>query len=144
MCSGVFHKNGGKIVGREHFILSDTFNEDRKEILNSFIKQFYLGTAYVPKEILIEEEIPDMKAVSKWLSQKRGNKVTIHVPKRGEKSELMEMVRKNALDMINQYRDKFLRKQRENERALEELKQVLGLNKLPTRIEAYDISNISG
>ncbi len=56
----------------------------------------------------------------------------------------MEMVRKNALDMINQYRDKFLRKQRENERALEELKQVLGLNKLPTRIEAYDISNISG
>ena len=144
VCVQVFFIRTGKIVGREHFILSDTFNEGREEILNSFIKQFYLGTAYVPKEILIEEEIPDAKAVSKWLSEKRGNKVTIHVPKRGEKSELMEMVRKNALDMINQYGDKFLRKQRENQRVLEELKQVLGLSKLPTRIEAYDISNISG
>ena len=134
----------GKIIGREHFILSDTFNEDRKEILNSFIKQFYLGTAYVPKEIFIEEEIADMEAISKWLSEKRGNKVIIRIPKRGEKSELMEMVRKNALDMINQYGDKFLRKQRENKNALEQLKQALNLDKLPTRIEAYDISNING
>ncbi len=144
VCVQVFFIRTGKIIGREHFILSDTFNEDRKEILNSFIKQFYLGTAYVPKEILIEEEIEDMEAISKWLSEKRGNKVTIRVPKRGEKSELMEMVRKNALDMINQYGDKLLRKQRENEKALKQLKQALNLNKLPTRIEAYDISNING
>ena len=73
MCSGVFIRTG-KIIGREHFILSDTFNEDRKEILNSFIKQFYLGTAYVPKEILIEEEIEDMEAISKWLSEKEAIK----------------------------------------------------------------------
>lgn len=144
VCVQVFFIRAGKIIGREHFILSDTFNEDRKEILNSFIKQFYLGTAYVPKEIFIEEEVEDINAISKWLSEKRGNKVTIRVPKRGEKSELMEMVRKNALDMINQYGDKFLRKQRENEKALEQLKRALNLNKLPTRIEAYDISNING
>ena len=144
VCVQVFFIRAGKIIGREHFILSDTFNEDRKEILNSFIKQFYLGTAYVPKEIFIEEEIADMEAISKCLSEKRGNKVIIRIPKRGEKSELMEMVRKNALDMINQYGDKFLRKQRENKNALEQLKQALNLDKLPTRIEAYDISNING
>src|SRR5690606_5857721 len=72
VCIQVFFIRSGKIVGREHFILSDTFEEDRKEILSSFIKQFYLGTAYVPKEILIEEEIEDMDAISKWLSEKRG------------------------------------------------------------------------
>ena len=144
VCIQVFFVRTGKIVGREHFILSDNFNEDRSIILSSFIKQFYLGTAYVPKEIFIEEEIEDIDTISKWLSQKRGTKVTIRVPKRGEKSELMEMVRKNALDMLKQYGDKFLRKQRENEKALEQIKEAINLNTLPTRIEAYDISNISG
>lgn len=144
VCIQVFFVRAGKIIGREHFILSDTFNEDRRIILSSFIKQFYLGTAYVPKEIFIEEEIEDIDTISKWLSQKRGTKVTLRVPKRGEKSELMEMVRKNALDMLKQYGDKFLRKQRENEKALEQIKDAINLARIPTRIEAYDISNISG
>lgn len=144
VCIQIFFIRAGKIIGREHFILSDTFNEDRKEILSSFIKQFYLGTAYIPKEIFIEDEIDDIEAVSKWLTDKRGNKVTLRVPKRGEKSKLMEMVRKNAMDMLNQHGDKFLRKQKEEENALEQLKCVLGLDSLPKRIEAYDISNISG
>lgn len=144
VCVQVFFVRSGKVVGREHFILSDTFNEDRKEILSSFIKQFYLGTAYVPKEIYIEEEIDDIEAISKWLSEKRGSKVTIRVPKRGEKSQLMDMVKKNALDMLNQYGDKILIKQRENQRILENLQEILGLEKAPYRIEAYDISNISG
>ncbi|MCF6465558.1 excinuclease ABC subunit UvrC [Clostridium sp. Cult2] len=144
VCIQVFFIRAGKIVGREHFILSDTFNEDRKEILSSFIKQFYLGTACVPKEIFIEEEIEDIEAVSKWLSEKRGNKVILRVPKRGEKSQLMDMVRKNAMDMLNQHGDKFLRRQRQEENGLEQLKFVLGLENIPYRIEAYDISNISG
>lgn len=144
VCIQIFFIRAGKIIGREHFILSDTFNEDRKEILSSFIKQFYLGTAYIPKEIFIEDEIDDMEAVSKWLTEKRGNKVTLRVPKRGEKSKLMEMVRKNAMDMLSQHGDKFLRKQREEENALEQLKFVLGIDNIPNRIEAYDISNISG
>jgi len=84
VCIQVFFIRSGKIVGREHFILSDTFEEDKREILSSFIKQFYLGTAYVPKEILIEEEIEDMEAISQWLSEKRGNKVNIRIPRRGE------------------------------------------------------------
>ncbi|MCF6460693.1 excinuclease ABC subunit UvrC [Clostridium sp. Cult3] len=144
VCIQVFFIRTGKVVGREHFILSDTFNEERKEILSSFIKQFYLGTAYVPKEIFIEEEIDDIEPISRWLSEKRGSKVTIRIPKRGEKSQLMDMVKKNAMDMLNQYGDRFLKKQRENQRALEELQQSLGLEKIPNRIEAYDISNTSG
>ncbi len=144
VCVQVFFIRSGKVVGREHFILSDTFDEDRKEILSSFIKQFYLGTAYVPKEIYIEEEIDDIEAISKWLSGKRGSKVIIKVPKRGEKSQLMDMVKKNALDMLNQYGDKILIKQRENQKVLERLQKILGLEKIPYRIEAYDISNIAG
>ncbi len=144
VCIQVFFVRAGKIIGREHFILSDTFNEERKEILSSFIKQFYLGTAYVPKEIFIEEEVEDMEAISKWLSGKRGSKVIFRVPKRGEKSELMEMVKKNAENMINQYGDKLLRQQRENEKTLKEIKEAMDLREMPYRIEAYDISNISG
>ncbi len=144
VCIQVFFIRKGKIIGREHFIISDTFNEEKSEILSSFIKQFYLGTAYVPKEIFIEEEIEDIEIISKWLSEKRGSKVIIKVPKRGEKSQLMEMVKTNAMDMLEQYGDKFLRIQRQNEKALKEIQYALNLDKIPNRIEAYDISNISG
>ena len=144
VCVQVFFIRGGKIIGREHFLLSDTFNEERKEVLSSFVKQFYLGTAYIPKEILIEGAIDDEDAISKWLSEKRGNKVTIRVPKRGEKSELMEMVRKNAMDMLNQYSERILMKKKREEDALENLRALLDLDELPNRIEAYDISNIAG
>ncbi|NLJ99203.1 MAG: excinuclease ABC subunit UvrC [Tissierellia bacterium] len=144
VCIQVFFIRGGKIIGREHFILSDTFKESRKDILSSFVKQFYLGTAYVPKEIFIEEEIDDMETISTWLSEKRGSKVRLRIPRRGEKSQLMDMVRKNAMDMMSQYGDRFLREKRKDEEALEQIKDALGLEKLPMRIEAYDISNISG
>jgi excinuclease ABC subunit C len=144
VCIQIFFIRSGKIVGREHFILSDNYNESRSEILSSFIKQFYLGTAYVPKEILIEEEVEDIEVITKWLSEKRGNKVTIKVPKRGEKSELMEMVRKNAMDMLKQDRDRIIEQKKREEEALEKLRDILGLDVTPYRIEAFDISNISG
>lgn len=144
VCIQVFFIRSGKIIGREHFVIPDTFEEAREEILSSFIKQFYLGTAYVPKEIFIEKEIDDMATIVDWLSEKRGSKVTIRVPKRGEKSKLMDMVKTNAMDMLNQHGDRFLRIQRENDRALREIQEALKLNEVPNRIEAYDISNISG
>ena len=144
VCIQVFFIRSGKIIGREHFIISDTFNEERSEILNSFIKQFYLGTAYIPKEIFIEEEIRDMETISQWLSEKRGSKVNIKVPKRGEKSQLMDMVKSNAINMLEQYGDKFLRKQRQNEQALRQIQDALKLEEMPQRVEAYDISNIAG
>ncbi|MCQ4922705.1 excinuclease ABC subunit UvrC [Tissierella carlieri] len=144
VCIQIFFIRDGKIVGREHFILEDTFEEDRKEILSSFIKQFYIGAAYVPKEIIIEEDIVDIEIISKWLSEKKGAKVNILIPKRGDKVDLMEMVRKNALDMLNQYGDRFLKKARENQKALEELQNIIGISSELNRIEAFDISNISG
>ncbi|WP_353096824.1 excinuclease ABC subunit UvrC [Tissierella praeacuta] len=144
VCVQIFFIRDGKIVGREHFILDDIFEEDRKEILSSFIKQFYIGASYVPKEIIIEDEVPDMETITNWLSEKKGTKVNILVPKRGDKVDLIEMVRKNALDMLNQYGDRFLKKARENQKSLEELKDILGFSNELNRIEAFDISNISG
>ncbi len=140
----VFFIREGKIVGREHYIMEDSFVEDRGEILSSFVKQFYPGTAYIPREILIEEDLPDHEAISNWLSNLKGSKVSLQVPKRGEKLSLIRMVKANALDMLNKYGDKFLRKHRENLKALDMLQEDLGLDERPNRIEAYDISNISG
>ncbi|MDR7871237.1 MAG: excinuclease ABC subunit UvrC [Tissierellaceae bacterium] len=144
VCVQVFFIRSGKIIGREHFLMEDNFREDRGEILSSFVKQFYIGSAFVPKEIIIEEEFSDMDSISKWLENKKGSKVTITVPKRGDKLKLIEMVGKNALEMLNKYGDKFLKKHRENLKALEEIQDILDLEDLPERIEAYDISNISG
>lgn len=144
VCIQIFFIREGKIIGREHFIIEDTFEEEKSEILSSFIKQFYIGAAYVPKEIIIEEEILDLEVLSNWLSSKRESKVNITIPKRGEKAKQLDMVKKNALDMLNQHGDRFLKKARENNKALEELRDVLGLDDLPLRIEAFDISNISG
>lgn len=144
VCIQIFFIRGGKIIGREHFLMEDIFNANRKEILSSFLKQFYIGSAYIPKEILIEESIEDLETMEKWLEGKRGSKVNILIPQRGEKHKLIEMVNKNARDMLNKYGDRFLKKHRENIRALEEIQDILNLEELPNRIEAYDISNISG
>lgn len=144
VCVQIFFIRGGKILGREHFILEDTFEEDKKEILSSFIKQFYIGASYVPREIMIEEEINDIEIVSKWLGEKKGSKVNILIPKRGDKIDLIEMVKKNAMDMLNQYGDRFLKKAKENQKALEELQTIMGIPNTLNRIEAFDISNTSG
>lgn len=144
VCIQIFFIRSGKILGREHFIVEDTFEEDKKEIISSFIKQFYIGSAYVPKEIIIEEEINDIDIISKWLSEKKNSKVNILVPQRGDKLKLVEMVKKNALDMLNQHGDKFIKKARKNQKAIDELKQALGIRDELNRIEAFDISNISG
>ena len=140
----VFFIREGKIVGREHYIMEDSYIEDRGEILSSFVKQFYPGTVYIPREIIIEEELPDHDAIQNWLSNLKGNKVSLQVPKRGEKLALIRMVKANAMDMLNKYGDKFLRKHRENLKALDMLQEDLDLDARPNRIEAYDISNISG
>lgn len=144
VCIQIFFIRDGKILGREHFILEDNYKDERGEILSSFVKQFYVASAYIPKEIILEEEIEDLEVLSKWLSEKRGNKVTITVPKRGEKLELIEMVRKNAIDMLNKYGDRFIKKAKENQRALKEISEALGLGRELNRIEAFDISNIMG
>lgn len=144
VCVQVFFVRTGKIVGREHFIINDSESSERGEILGAFIKQFYLGTSYIPKEILIEEDIDDIETVSKWLSSKRGSKVSVKVPKRGEKNELMEMVRKNALETLSQHRERIKKKTQDNKKPLIEIQEALGLESPLNRIEAFDISNIQG
>lgn len=143
-CIQIFFIRNGKIMGREHFILEDAFEEDRREIISSFLKQFYIGASYIPKEIIIEEDIEDQDIISTWLSEKKNAKVNIHVPQRGDKKRLVEMVKKNAVDMLDKHGDKFIKKSRENQKALDELKDAMNLSGELNRIEAYDISNISG
>lgn len=140
----VFFFRDGKIVGREHYMINDYYNESLEEIFSSFIKQFYNGTSYIPKEVIIEKEPTDLSSLEKWLSEKRGNKVIISSPQKGEKKDLIKMVKKNALDMIDKYGNKYAKRAQDNLRALEEITDILGLDIKLNRIEAYDISNISG
>lgn len=140
----IFFFRNGKIIGREHYMIRDYYNDSYEEIFSSFLKQFYIGASYIPKEIIIEEKPMDIKVLEDWLSEKRGNKVTITVPVKGDKKELIRMVKRNALDMIEKYGDKYKKRAESNKLALEEIKDLIGLNERPRRIEAYDISNISG
>ena len=140
----IFFFRNGKIIGREHYMIRDYYNESYEEIFSSFLKQFYIGASYIPKEIIIEEKPMDIKVLEDWLSEKRGNKVTITVPVKGDKKELVRMVKRNALEMIQKYGDKYKKRAESNRLALEEIKDLIGLSRRPRRIEAYDISNISG
>ena len=126
----------GNIIGRDDFMMAINKEDTSDEVLNAFIKQFYTINRHIPKEILLEEEIPDKEIIEEWLSDVRGNKVNIHVPQKGTKLRLVRMARKNA-DVIKNQKDKM-------NNSLIELKKYLKLEKLPRVIEGYDISNISG
>lgn len=144
-CIQIFFIRNGKIIGREHFLLTNiSEQETREEIISSFLTQFYTGTVYIPKEIYIETEIEDVELYEKLLSEKRGNKVTIKVPSKGDKSMLVKMVKKNALEILEKGSQRIKKNIDENMEALEALRLLLGLEELPMRMEAYDISNIQG
>lgn len=143
-CAMIFFVRGGKLIGREQHILEGTEDIRRSEILSTFVKQFYSGTAFIPKEILIDEKIDDYILIEKWLTQKRGSKVTIKQPIRGEKRKLLEMVHTNALEYLTKFEEKINREKEYSENSLNELLELLSLEKAPRRIEAYDISNIYG
>lgn len=144
-CIQIFFIRNGKIIGREHFLLTNiSENETREEVISSFISQFYIGTVYIPKEIYIETEIEDMELYESMLSEKRGNRVSIKVPVKGEKSMLVKMVKKNALEILEKGSQRIKKNIEESLQAVEALKELLELDILPMRIEAYDISNIQG
>jgi len=143
-CIQVFFVRNGKIVGREHFILEGVMDSSRESVLGSFVKQFYMEQEYIPKAIIIEDEIEDSFILSEWLSSKKGQKVTIRVPQKGEKKSLIEMVRKNAVEYLEKFSDMNKRKYEKSMGALEELKEILNLENIPKRIESFDISNIQG
>jgi len=144
VCIQVFFVREGKLVEREPFILSNTKGAERKEVLTAFVKQFYNNTNFIPKEIIIEEEIEDKTTIQEWLYGKKGSKVYISIPKRGEKKKLAEMVAENARIYLEQIENKDEREKLKNMQALEELQKYLGLKDIPHRIEAFDISNTQG
>ncbi len=143
-CIQIFFIRNGKMIGNEHYLLTNIENETREEIISSFLSQFYTGTVYVPKEIYIETDIEDRELFEKLLSEKRGNKVSVKVPAKGDKSMLIKMIKKNALEILEKGSQRIKRNMDESLEALNELKDLLNLDEVPMRIEAYDISNIQG
>ena len=139
----VFFVRGGKLIGRDHFHLTVADGDTKGSILSSFVKQFYSGTPLLPRELFLQEEMDDMDVIGEWLSAKRGKKVILRVPKKGEKERLVELAAKNAQMVLSQDREKI---KREELRTIGALKQIAGWLSLPDlkRIEAFDISNISG
>ena len=131
------------MIGREHFYLRVAPQDTKAIILNSFIKQYYAGTPFVPRELMIETEIEDHELVETWLTQKRGQKVTIRVPKKGTKEKLVEMARENAEIVLRQDRDRIRREEGRTIGAVHEIEKLIGIERT-VRMEAYDISNISG
>lgn len=143
-CAQVFFVREGKVTGREHFMIENISDDPVKEVISSFIASFYGGTAQIPKTIYVPEEIEDQELIEKFLTEKRGSKVWIKFPKKGDKKNLLDMVRNNAKIMLDQFKEKMVEEKELNKSALTELADVLGLDSLPVRIEAYDISNIQG
>lgn len=137
VCIEIFFVRGSKMIGREHYFYQDLKDMDDKEILSGFIKQYYLDNPNIPGKIMIREEIEDKNAIEGWLSTSLGKKVEIKTPKKGEKLRFVEMAENNAKVTLEN-------KEKDKSEILLELKDVLRMDKLPRKIETYDISNISG
>lgn len=142
-CIQVFFSRDGKVIGREHFIFESTANEGIGEIIEDFIGSFYGGTAKIPKTIYVPQ-IDNFDLMEEYLTIKRGSKVWIKVPQKGQKKEMLEMVKNNARITLEKFKDKYLKDKEINRISLLELQDLLELEECPQRIEAYDISNIQG
>src|SRR5258707_2209708 len=143
-CAQVFFFRAGKLVGREFFILQGTRESSPGEIMGSFFLQFYESVPHIPAEIIVEAEPDDKAVLQAWLKEKRHGAIAITEPKRGEKLRLVEMVRQNAREVLEQQRIKWLSDSQKTQMALEELQEALNLAAPPRRIECYDISNTQG
>ena len=139
----VFFIREGKMVGREHHYVQVAMDDEKADILESFIKQFYAGTPFVPSQIVSQYDLKDIELISEWLSTKRGSKVNIIVPKKGSKEKLVELAVKNAEIVLTKDREKLQRQEARSTGAVKEIEELLSLKNL-NRMEAYDISNISG
>ena len=139
----VFFIRGGKLIGRDHFYVTIANEDTTRQILTTFIKQFYAGTPYFPKEIILQDEVDDMEVISDWLSKKRGQKVVLRVPVKGMKEKLVELAEKNAKLVLSQDKEKLKREEGRTIGALKEIAAWLDMDTL-NRIEAFDISNING
>ncbi len=139
----VFFVRDGKIIGREHFHVSVATAEDEKQIIGSFVKQFYAGTPFIPREVWVQQEFREMKLIQEWLTKRRGQGVKFVVPKKGQKNRLVELAAKNAQLVLDQDKEKIKREELRTIGAMNQIGEWLGLEHV-RRIEAFDISNISG
>ena len=139
----VFFIRNGKLIGREHYYLRIGEEEQKNEVLLTFMKQFYSGTPFIPREIMISEEIAEQELMEEYLSSKRGQKVRIRVPKKGSKEKMVELAERNAQIVLDQDRERIKREEGRTIGAVKEIARWLNLPSID-RIEAYDISNISG
>ena len=139
----VFFIRDGRLIGRDHFCLHIAADDKKEEILAAFVKQFYAGTPYIPREIMMQYEIGEAEVIESWLSERKGQKVHICVPKKGEKEKLVELAQKNAKMVLDQDKERI---RREEGSSMGAMKVMAGLLNLPeiSSVEAYDISNISG
>ena len=139
----VFFIRSGKLIGRDHFHVRVGTDETRGDILSTFIKQFYSGTPFIPREILMQEAIEESDVLAEWLGKKRGTKVTIHTPQKGMKNKLVDLAARNAQMVLDQDREKIKREEGRTIGAVKEIEELLGIRGL-YRMEAFDISNING
>lgn len=138
-----FFIRGGKLIGRDHFHLSGVEGETDNQVITSFVKQFYAGTPYIPKEIFLSSQLEDEELINRWLTTRRGQKVHIKVPQKGDKEKLVELAKKNAELVLNQDVEKIKREEARTTGALKELADMLDIP-LIERIESFDISNTAG
>ncbi|PWM31355.1 MAG: excinuclease ABC subunit C [Clostridiales bacterium] len=139
----VFFVRGGKLIGREHFYMTRVEDSDKAQILLDFVKQFYAGTPFVPRELILQREIEEIPVLEEWLSARRGGRVFIRVPKKGQKEKLVELAEKNARMVLDKDRERIKREEARTIGAAREIADLLHLPLL-NRMEAFDISNISG
>ena len=140
----VYFVRNGKLIGREHFRMENIDEQNNEEILSAFVKQFYSGTPFIPKEIILQNQLSEAKIIENWLADKKGHKVYIKVPQKGEKNKLIELAAKNAAITLEQFGDSLRKEAKKTVIALEELVKAIGLEEKVVRIEAFDISNHQG
>lgn len=139
----VFFVRGGKLIGREHFYMTHMSETPKKQILLDFVKQFYAGTPFIPRELILQEEIEDIQVIEQWLTGRKGSRVYIRIPKIGAKEKLVELAAKNAMLVLSQDKERIRREEGRTIGAVKEIASLLGLEEV-NRMEAFDISNISG
>ncbi len=139
----VFFIRGGKLIGREHYYMTHVSGQKKPQILEDFIKQFYAGTPFIPRELMLQYEIEDLELIEQWLTSRRGSRVYVKVPKIGTKEKLVELAAQNAKLILSQDKERLKREEGRTIGAVKEIADLLGLSQIE-RMEAFDISNISG
>ena len=139
----VFFVRDGKLIGREHFYMTHVSEGERGQVLTDFVKQFYSGTPFIPRELMLQEPIEDMELIEQWLTTKRGGRVYVRIPLKGAKEKLVELAAQNAKLVLDKDRERIRREEGRTIGAVKEIAGLLGLESV-SRMEAYDISNISG